>query len=202
MIVSKLESKMMFVVIAAHALFAFFIFWHHNSMNAQDANVVQAQLINAPSPSPAANSDKSSPKEPKKTFSKENPQKLSLKTIAPDKNMASSSQASNQSTQSQGSNTPSNVDISQLVILYKPDTEAFYPSFSKRVGEEGNVEVRLQIDENGIVQATQVVLSSGSPRLDKAATELAARIRFKPYLQNGSPSKVNAKIGVKFKLRD
>lgn len=97
---------------------------------------------------------------------------------------------------------PMNVDLNQLVILYKPDTEAFYPSFSQKIGEEGNVEVRIQIDEAGNVQAAQVALSSGSPRLDKAATELAQKIRFKPHTQNGIPIKIFAKIGVKFKLKD
>lgn len=194
---SSLESRMTIGVIALHALIVFLILGH-SSRNQLNAEVLQAQLISPPAPNPATNAEKPSPAERKKEVAT----KPTLKTLAPEKNTAGANPSSTSSPPAQGSNTPSNVDISQLVILYKPDTEAFYPSFSKRVGEEGSVEVRLQIDENGLVQATQIALSSGSPRLDKAATELASRIRFKPYTQNGVAVKVNAKIGVKFKLRD
>lgn len=175
------------------------------------ADVIRAQLIQPPpSVAPQPSQNPAPQAEPKKT--KPNLPKETTKTIAPEGTKPSNEKPSTAPTPAApptqaegvagGQSTPTNVSLSQLVILYKPDTEAFYPAFSKRIGEEGNVEVRLQIDESGNVQTTQVALSSGSPRLDKAAMDLAQKIRFKPYLQNGVPIKIFAKIGVKFKLKD
>jgi len=177
--------------------------------DSQDA--IRAQLISPPSPSqapaatPPVKSSAPDTKKEKKQSSKE-------KSQAPQSIREEGAKAPNDkpvatttNTAAAGSATPSAppaVDLNQLVILYKPDTESFYPTFSKRIGEEGNVEVRLQIDETGSVQGTQVTLSSGSPRLDKAAMDLAQKIRFKPHTRNGVAIAITAKIGVKFKLKD
>lgn len=179
------------------------------SQKKDSSDVIRAQLIQPP-PSVAPQASPTPQSQPKNT--KPNLPKEATKTIAPEGTKPSNEKPTTASppgappTQSEGvaggQSAPTNVSLSQLVILYKPDTEAFYPAFSKRIGEEGNVEVRLQIDESGNVQMTQVSLSSGSPRLDKAALDLAQKIRFKPYLQNGVPIKIFAKIGVKFKLKD
>lgn len=197
-------------VILAHALFIALGLFDGLPKQKDSSDVIRAQLIQPPpSVAPQTPPTPTPPAESKKPKS---PPKETAKTIAPEGTKPSSekptvaSPPSAPPTQSEGvaggQSTPTNVSLSQLVILYKPDTEAFYPAFSKRIGEEGNVEVRLQIDEAGNVQTTQVALSSGSPRLDKAALDLAQKIRFKPYLQNGVPIKIFAKIGVKFKLKD
>jgi protein TonB len=92
------------------------------------------------------------------------------------------------------------VELNQLVMVYRPDTEVFYPRLSKDIGEQGVVGVRLFINESGEVKSVTVAQSSGFERLDKAAVQLASRIRFKPYLINGTPSRVNAGISIKFQL--
>ena len=92
------------------------------------------------------------------------------------------------------------VDLIHLIMVYRPDTEVFYPRLSKDIGEQGVVGVRLFINESGEVKSVTVVQSSGYERLDKAALQLASRIRFKPYLINGTPSRVNAGISIKFQL--
>jgi protein TonB len=92
------------------------------------------------------------------------------------------------------------VELNQLIMLFRPNTELFYPRLSKDIGEQGVVGVRLFINENGEVKTVTVVQSSGYERLDKAALQLASRIRFKPYLINGTPSRVNAGISIKFQL--
>jgi protein TonB len=92
------------------------------------------------------------------------------------------------------------VELNQLIMVYRPDTEVFYPRLSKDIGEQGVVGVRLFINESGEVKSVTVVQSSGYERLDKAALQLASRIRFKPYLINGTPSRVNAGISIKFQL--
>jgi len=92
------------------------------------------------------------------------------------------------------------VELNQLIMVYRPDTEVFYPRLSKDIGEQGIVGVQLFINENGEVRSVSVVKSSGFSRLDNAAAQLASRIRFRPYLVNGVPSRVNAGISIKFQL--
>jgi len=92
------------------------------------------------------------------------------------------------------------VELNQLMMVYRPDTEVFYPRLSKDIGEQGIVGVQLFINENGEVRSVSVVKSSGFSRLDNAAAQLASRIRFRPYLVNGVPSRVNAGISIKFQL--
>jgi periplasmic protein TonB len=92
------------------------------------------------------------------------------------------------------------VALNQLVMVYRPDTEVFYPRLSKDIGEQGVVGIQMFIDESGAVTAVKVIYSSGFPRLDKAAGELASRIRFAPYRVNGVATKVNAGISIKFQL--
>lgn len=92
------------------------------------------------------------------------------------------------------------IRLSQLKMMYKPDTNVFYPRISKDIGEQGTVGVVLYVDESGSVSRTQVVRSSGFKRLDKAAEELCSRIRFSPYLVDGNPTNVSAGISIKFEM--
>jgi protein TonB len=92
------------------------------------------------------------------------------------------------------------VKLSQLKMIYKPDTNVFYPRISKDIGEQGTVGVVLYVDETGSVSRTQVLRSSGFKRLDKAAEELCSRIRFSPYLVDGNPTSVSAGISIKFEM--
>lgn len=99
------------------------------------------------------------------------------------------------------SGTPIQTDIGKLVVVYQPDADPYYPSFSKRAGEQGEVVVRLIIDETGVVEDARLLQSSSYPRLDRAAMEIGKRYRFKPYLINGSPSKISTNLLIKFNLK-
>jgi len=92
------------------------------------------------------------------------------------------------------------VELNQLIMVYRPNTEVFYPRLSKDIGEQGIVGVKMMIDETGAVKTAQIMNSSGFERLDRAACELASRIRFAPYKVNGVPSRVSAGISIKFQL--
>ena len=92
------------------------------------------------------------------------------------------------------------VDINKLEIISQPDLNAYYPSFSKRAKEQGSVVVRLTIDETGIVENTQLVQSSPYIQLNRAAELIGKKMRFKPYLINGTPTKVYSNMIVKFAL--
>jgi protein TonB len=99
------------------------------------------------------------------------------------------------------SGTPIQTDIGKLVVVYQPDADPYYPSFSKRAGEQGEVVVRLIINEAGEVEDARLLQSSSYPRLDRAAMEIGKRYRFKPYLVNGSPAKISTNLLIKFNLK-
>ena len=106
------------------------------------------------------------------------------------------------STASGSSGTPIQTDIGKLVVVYQPDADAYYPSFSKRSGEQGEVVVRLIIDELGNVEDVTLTRSSIFPRLNRAATEIGSRYRFKPFLVNGVPAKISTNLLIKFNLKN
>ncbi|SNX29379.1 outer membrane transport energization protein TonB [Polynucleobacter meluiroseus] len=98
--------------------------------------------------------------------------------------------------------TPIQTDIGKLVVVYQPDADAYYPSFSKRSGEQGEVVVRLIINETGEVEDVALLRSSSFPRLDRAASEIGRRYRFKPFLVNGIPNRISTNLLIKFNLKN
>jgi protein TonB len=62
--------------------------------------------------------------------------------------------------------------------------------------------VRLIIDEAGSVEDVALLRSSSFPRLDRAATEIGRRYRFKPFLVNGSPQRISTNLLIKFNLKN
>jgi protein TonB len=55
-----------------------------------------------------------------------------------------------------------------------------YPAMARRLGEEGRVVIRAQVGADGLPQAVDVRVSSGSERLDNAALEAVRKWRFIP----------------------
>ena len=98
--------------------------------------------------------------------------------------------------------TPIQTDIGKLVVVYQPDADPYYPSFSKRSGEQGEVVVRLIIDETGVVEEVALLRSSGFARLDRAAEQIGKRYRFKPYTVNGNPARISTNLLIKFNLKN
>ncbi len=62
-----------------------------------------------------------------------------------------------------------------------------YPPLSRRLGEEGKLVLRVELDEQGHVNVAQVVDSSGFKRLDEAAMTAVKTWRCNPPLRNGLP---------------
>ncbi len=62
-----------------------------------------------------------------------------------------------------------------------------YPSLSRRLGEEGKLVLRVELDENGHVSTASVVESSSYKRLDEAALSVVKTWRCNPSLRNGQP---------------
>jgi protein TonB len=111
---------------------------------------------------------------------------------------AAAAPASSQGT----SGTPIQTDIGKLIVVYQPDADPYYPSFSKRAGEQGEVVVRLIIDETGVVEEAVLLRSSGFARLDRAAEQIGRRYRFKPYSVNGNPARISTNLLIKFNLKN
>jgi protein TonB len=61
------------------------------------------------------------------------------------------------------------------------DATRDYPPDAKRLGIEGQVKVRLKVDETGKVASRSLVTRLGHG-LDELALKLATRLRFKPAI--------------------
>ncbi len=177
------------------------------------ANLVSPEASKSPQP-PAATPPK--PKEEKKV-AKEKPQEKPPEKPSPTQAQQPPAQQNQSQSKSEtqpqnaavapatsggASGTPIQTDIGKLVVVYQPDADAYYPSFSKRSGEQGTAVVRLIIDETGSVEDVALLQSSTFPRLDRAATEIGKRYRFKPFVVNGSPQRISTNLLIKFNLKN
>jgi protein TonB len=222
---SKTERIIIVIVLLLHALPALeFLNFSKRPPRMDDervmANLVSPEAANQSPQAPAAAPPK--PKEEKKP-AKEKPKEKPSEKPSPtqaqqtpqQQNQAQSKSESPSPSQSQSQNaavapstsggtsgTPIQTDIGKLVVVYQPDADAYYPSFSKRSGEQGPVVVRLIIDETGSVEDVALLQSSSFPRLDRAATEIGKRYRFKPFLVNGSPQRISTNLLIKFNLKN
>lgn len=212
---TKSERVIIAIVLVLHALPALeFIHFSARPPKIDDERV----MVNLVSPSPAKSQEapaapKPTPPKPKdepkkKVEEKPTPAPAEPKaSSAPQKQAESKTDAQPQnaavapSTSGGASGTPIQTDIGKLEVLYQPDADAYYPSFSKRSGEQGTVVVRLIIDQTGNVEDIALLQSSNFPRLDRAATEIGRRYRFKPFLVNGSPQRISTNLLIKFNLK-
>jgi protein TonB len=174
---------------------------------------VMANLVapEAPPAPPASTPPMPQPKQEATPKSKPEPKPKTLEPSSTPPADASQAKAAESQTpnaavapaSSQGTvGTPIQTDIGKLVVVYQPDADPYYPSFSKRAGEQGEVVVRLIIDETGIVEEVALLRSSGFARLDRAATEIGKRYRFKPYSVNGNPARISTNLLIKFNLKN
>ncbi|MDE2598585.1 MAG: energy transducer TonB [Rhodocyclaceae bacterium] len=73
----------------------------------------------------------------------------------------------------------------QFDAAYLNNPRPAYPSMSRRLGEEGRVEVEVQVQPDGSAGKVSLKRSSGYPRLDDAALEAIKRWKFVPAKRNG-----------------
>jgi protein TonB len=215
---NKTERIIIGVVLLFHALPALEFLHLSKRPPPMDDTRVMANLV-SPEASKTQQPPAASPPKPKeeKKVAKEKPQEKPTEKPSPTKaqqppqqqnQSQSKSEAQTQNaavapaTSGGASGTPIQTDIGKLVVVYQPDADAYYPSFSKRSGEQGAVVVRLIIDETGSVEDVALLQSSTFPRLDRAATEIGKRYRFKPFLVNGSPQRISTNLLIKFNLKN
>ena len=214
---TKSERIIIVIVVFLHILPALEFIHLSTRPPKVDDERVMANLV---SPSPAKSQEapaasKPPPPKPKEEPKKKVEEKPTPKPAQaePKQSTASQNQAESKSdsqpqnaavapsTSGGASGTPIQTDIGKLVVVYQPDADAYYPSFSKRSGEQGTAVVRLIIDETGNVEDVALLQSSSFPRLDRAASEIGRRYRFKPYLVNGSPQRISTNLLIKFNLK-
>ena len=215
----KTERIIIGIVIALHLLFliGFQSGMKPDNDNNQDdarvmANLVSPEAAKQPQATPATPPPKPKQEQKQKTVDEKStqaptpPQTQQQAQTPPANQSKSESQAPNATvapaTTSGSSGTPIQTDIGKLVVVYQPDADAYYPSFSKRSGEQGEVVVKLIIDESGSVEDVALLRSSSFPRLDRAATEIGRRYRFKPFLVNGSHARISTNLLIKFNLKN
>jgi protein TonB len=215
---NKTERIIILIVLLLHALPALEFFQWSSKPNKTDddarvmANLVSPEAANKSQEPPAPPPPKPKPEQKKKTVDEKSTEKP---TPAQTQQASQSPQITPQTksestlpnasvapaTTGGASGTPIQTDIGKLVVVYQPDADAYYPSFSKRSGEQGEVVVRLIIDESGSVEEVALLRSSSYPRLDRAASEIGKRYRFKPFLVNGSPTRISTNLLIKFNLK-
>lgn len=76
-----------------------------------------------------------------------------------------------------------------------------YPAASRRMGEEGEVRLRVHVDTTGQAQQIEVYRSSGFPRLDQAALDTVKQWRFVPARQGDQPIPAWVIVPIQFSLR-
>jgi periplasmic protein TonB len=80
------------------------------------------------------------------------------------------------------------VTLSSELSVACPELSApAYPAISRRLGEEGKLVLRVELDEKGRINVAQVVNSSGFKRLDEAAMAAVKTWRCNPPVRDGQP---------------
>ncbi len=82
---------------------------------------------------------------------------------------------------------PQPVRLPELSLACPERTPPSYPAQARRMGEQGLVMLRVHLDEHGHVTEIVINKSSGSPRLDDAATQAVKHWQCNPATRDGHP---------------
>ena len=89
-------------------------------------------------------------------------------------------------------------DSTRLIVINAPKPS--YPLAAARKELQGKVWIQLLISETGDVESADII--SGDPDLARSAQEAMKKWKFKPYIHNGKPVKVNTKMPFDFAFKD
>jgi len=76
-----------------------------------------------------------------------------------------------------------------------------YPKGARQRGEQGEVTLEIDVDADGAVTRTKVVVSSGFAELDEAAVKAAQKAKFRPAKSGGRSVASTARLKLDFKLK-
>jgi protein TonB len=89
----------------------------------------------------------------------------------------------------------------ELAVFCPQRAPPVYPRESRHLREEGEVTLRVELDESGHVSAAIVLKSSGSLRLDTAARTAVLTWRCNAVMHDGQPVRAVAIQSLDFNLR-
>lgn len=92
------------------------------------------------------------------------------------------------------------VELPSSDASYLRNPAPFYPPTSKRLGEQGQVLVRVLIGADGVPQQAEIKRSSGFSRLDQSAQEYVMKSRYLPGKVGGVPQAMWHEASVTFVL--
>ncbi len=92
--------------------------------------------------------------------------------------------------------TPVRYDPAHPPVIHFED----YPPESIQAREQGSCMVKLTVGTDGLVQDTQITISTGIPRLDRACLTAYRHQRFLPAFQDGKPIVSTIELPVNWRL--
>jgi periplasmic protein TonB len=95
---------------------------------------------------------------------------------------------------------PPRIELPSSSADYLQNPPPAYPAMSRRLGEQGQVMVRVLIGADGIAQQAQVSRSSGFERLDQAAVNAVLKWRYVPGKRAGVPEAMWFNVPINFVL--
>ena len=90
---------------------------------------------------------------------------------------------------------------SELAVACPERAAPSYPAQSRKLGEQGTVVLRVELDESGHVAVVRVDRGSDHARLDEAAIAAIRTWRCNPATRNGRPVRATALQPIKFVLQ-
>jgi protein TonB len=85
-------------------------------------------------------------------------------------------------------------------VPLEPISAPAYPPAARRLGQQGLVKVRVDVDDKGAIVSEQISLSSGFAPLDNAALDAVKNARFLPAKKNGKSILASVIVSIRFKL--
>lgn len=115
---------------------------------------------------------------------------------------APAQEAASAAPSAQVTQTPVKTGVSVNASYVATQTEKWYPSLSKRYGEQGTVMVRVHVSADGLAERVELKKRSGYPLLDDAAIGLARSLKYNPAKVDGNPVADWVDIPITFRLHN
>ncbi len=90
------------------------------------------------------------------------------------------------------------VSTGVMLGLVEHKTMPVYPDEAMKKGIQGDAIFKLAVDETGKITASAPI--DGDPLLIAASKDALRNFRFRPYLLNGTPTKVESQLGFHFSV--